>query len=111
MSPIAGPSDISHPYFTGFAFVAYQRGASDEQIGEVLEVSPRKITKSNEHISQLLAFPLTHAQDVTLGTVQAWYDTWAVEHSSIHGLSSVNLTEFRQLIDPWLERDHGLWKK
>ena len=113
---VSGPKMIANPFISLFAFVAAQRGASNEQIGEVIGHAPRAIFHSNREIQSVLAFPLSGPkagplEGVTLDDVKAWFANWQVAQAELLTAQVATLQVARLVIDPWLKHDHGRWVK
>lgn len=108
---------IADPYRRGFAFVAAQLGASEFQIGEILQTSARSIRDDNRAIGSVLAFPYHDrrggAEAPTRTQLLALRTAWEAQHGAIprprttpalqaSPAPPMTLQEFRQLVDPWL---------
>lgn len=112
-------TDIHNPFNAGFAFVACQLGASEQQVAELYANNDqehthasRAIYHDNRKLGALLAFPYHDRRGVAAMTMPKLYDLFAKWNAQEGALalrrqSSMSLHEFRKLIDPWLHHDKG----
>jgi len=108
----SGRQHIATPYYNLFWFIAAQRGASDEQIGEATGHKPRDVFATNRGTSQTLAYPLSgNKVGVTLSETKEWWATWQANHQDLLPVTSIGLHASRETIDSYLRFEHGRWAK
>lgn len=110
MSPISGQQFIENAPDAAFWFVAAQLGASEIQIAALTGHSAAEIKRTNMHNGQLLAFPYHNTRgsnEMTMDKLRDLHERWQADMADDAMTGPVTLNHFRQMIDPWMQHDHG----